>query len=106
MKVSNFFEDIPISQSKEWIQILAESTSVRIEKITSFGQISEPNFWYDQEENEWVCVLQGSARLRFQNGSEIILNTGDHVLIPSHEKHRVEYTSTDPACLWLAVFFK
>ena len=34
----------------------------KIERIVSRGHASPEDFWYDQEENEWVMVVKGTAR--------------------------------------------
>lgn len=82
-----------------------KSGQVRIERIVSEGHVSPPEFWYDQNEWEYAAVLQGSAELETLNG-KIWLDSGDWVMIPAHEKHRVSYTSSEPPCVWLAVFWK
>ena len=33
------------------------------------------------------------------------LRPGDHVAIPAHKRHRVEWTAPDETTLWLAVHF-
>lgn len=88
----------------EFVEIL-KSGQVRIERIVSEGHVSPPGFWYDQNEWEYVAVLQGSAELETLNG-KIRLDSGDWVMIPEHERHRVSYTSSEPPCVWLAVFGK
>ena len=82
-----------------------KSGQVRIERIVSEGHVSPAGFWYDQSEWEYVAVLQGSAELETETG-KISLNAGDWAIIPEHEKHRVSYTSSEPPCVWLAVFWK
>jgi cupin 2 domain-containing protein len=63
-------------------------------------------FWYDQELNEWVLVLKGSAGLRCGADEEIlVLRPGDAVNIRAHEKHRVEWTDPDEPTIWLAVYY-
>ena len=74
--------------------------NVRIEKILSMGQISTE--WYDQDEDEWVCVLEGEAELTYEDGSRQSLGAGDHVFLPAHKRHKVSYTSKP--CVWLCVF--
>ncbi|MFM8305920.1 MAG: cupin, partial [Microcystis aeruginosa] len=27
-------------------------------------------------------------------------------LIPPHQKHRVEFTSNNPPCIWLAIYYR
>ena len=64
-----------------------------IERIISTGQSTLPGEWYDQNKDEWVILLQGEAILSYEDGSQIKLTVGDYLLIPAHQKHRVEYTS-------------
>lgn len=104
MEIQNLFSDLPKSLPDELIEVLA-GKHVRIERIVSHGHNSPEGFWYDQDEDEWVIVLRGSARLQFEDGM-IEMKPGDHVLIPAHQKHRVEWTSPDEPTIWLAVFFR
>lgn len=101
----NLYDDLTTLRhaSQEPCEILAQGPGVRIERIVSFGHVSPPGFWYDQEQEEWVCLLQGRARLAWENGKQQEIETGDWLLIPAHARHRVEYVSTDPPCIWLAV---
>ncbi len=101
---SNLFEGIPKVLPQEWTEELIRSGSVRIERIVSRGQASPPGFWYDQAENEWVCLLTGSAVLAFDDGETCAMSPGDWVEIPPHRKHRVEQTDPDRETVWLAVF--
>ena len=100
----NLFENVPDSIPSELIQLLAANGHVLIERIVSHGHASPDGFWYDQDENEWVIVLKGAARLRFDDRS-VELKTGDFVNIPAHKRHRVEWTTPDEPTIWLAVFF-
>lgn len=78
-----------------------ESNGVKIERIVSHSAASPPGFWFDQAHDEWVIVLKGTAVLQFIDGKEVTLSHGDYLLIPKHEKHRVERTSEE--VIWLAV---
>ena len=82
---------------------ILQNTNILIEKIISTGQASPKGFWYDQDDDEWVTLLQGEAKILWENGEDRILKPGDWLLIPSHERHRVEWTSKEPPCIWLAV---
>lgn len=94
------------NMKEELIETIFQTSGFRIERIVSNGQSSAEGFWYDQEENEWVIVIQGSAGLRFENQEElIILNSGDYLLIDSHLRHRVEWTDPDQETIWLAVHY-
>ncbi len=103
----NLFAGLPQSLPEEWVENLAVSKNVRIERIVSTGQASPPGFWYDQPEHEWVVVLRGEAILEFEGETEPQrLSPGDYVVIPAHRKHRVAWTSPDEPTVWLAVFFE
>ncbi len=92
--------------SDEHIEKLIDSAGVRIERIVSHGHASPEGFWYDQDENEWVVLLAGAARLRFENNDKTIeLGPGDHINIPAHTRHRVDWTQPDTDTIRLAVFY-
>jgi cupin 2 domain-containing protein len=50
-----------------------------------------------------VVLLQGEADLTYEDGSTRRLAAGDHIFIPTYQRHRVSYTSSEPPCVWLAV---
>ena len=102
MKRGSLFEAVHPGP-EEFTEVLKSSGQVRIERIVSHGHVSQPGFWYDQDEWEYVAVLQGSAQLQTES-EHFTMNAGDWVIIPAHERHRVIYTSTEPPCVWLAVF--
>ncbi len=102
----NIFRNIPEKISDEIFEKILENNNVRIERIISKGHSTPKDFWYDQEENEWVILLKGSAEILFKNNSVIIhLKVGDYLNINSHVKHRVEYTDPNIETIWLAVFY-
>ena len=100
---SNLYEALPKNTDKEHFELLAKSTNCHIERIVSYGQSTPPGDWYDQDHAEWVILLSGNASLEYEDGSVAILNPGDYIQIPAHQKHRVAKTSS-PA-IWLAVHF-
>jgi cupin 2 domain-containing protein len=105
--VKNLFDGIGGVLPEEKIDNLLETQTVRVERIVSRGHASPPDFWYDQEEEEWVLLLQGSAGLLFSGREDVvILHPGDSLLIPSHVRHRVEWTDPALDTIWLAVFFR
>lgn len=104
--MENLYKDLPSQLPEELVSILIEYEQVRIERIVSTGHSSPDGFWYDQDEHEWVIVLNGEATLLFQNDESVTMKPGDHVLIPAHKRHRVESTSTTEPTVWLAVFFR
>ena len=98
----NIFDLPELPLPEEVTTILAESSNVRIERIVSTGQVSD---WYDQEETEFVVLLEGSAVIEFENDKTVAISKGDTILIQPHERHRVSYTSNEPPCIWLCVFY-
>jgi len=98
----NIFDLPELPLPEELTTVLAENASVRIERIVSTGQKSD---WYDQVETEFVVLLEGHAVIDFENGNNVTLKRGDTLLIKPHERHRVSYTSTEPPCIWLCVFY-
>ena len=101
--MANIF-NLPLSlPHEELFETLVSADNILIERIISTGQTTPPGEWYDQDRDEWVILLQGEASLAYADGSKIQLTAGDYLLIPAHQKHRVEYTSSEPPCIWLAV---
>lgn len=105
MSKNNFFANIPQNLPEEFFETIVQSGNVRIEKIVSDGHISQQNFWYDQNQNEFVLLLQGSAIIEFENDESIELKVGDYQIISAHQKHRVSYTDKNKKTIWLAIFY-
>ena len=60
-----------------------------------------------QDENEWVVLIQGAAKLMFKNEEKVrYLQPGDYVHIPVNCRHRVEWTDPCQKTVWLAVRYK
>ena len=106
MRAGNLFADIPARLEAEQITELLSRTNLKIERIVSCAHASPPDVWYDQDRDEWVIVLSGSAGLRFADeASARILRAGDYIEIPAYTRHRVEWTDTDHATVWLAIHY-
>lgn len=104
MNSNNIYQNIKASK-EELFDILVHNGNAKIERIVSSGQVSPKDFWYDEPLDEWIILIDGKAELLFENEEKVVLTKGDYLLIPSHRKHRVTYTSSEPVCIWLAVFF-
>jgi cupin 2 domain-containing protein len=104
--LSNLFADLPKHLPEELVQTLINAGSVRIERIVSHGHASPDGFWYDQDRPEWVMVVKGEAKLRFEGDEQPVgMRPGDWLNIPAHRKHRVEWTTADEPTIWLAVHY-
>lgn len=82
---------------EELVEVLLQHKNVRMERIVSDGHVTD---WYDQDEDEWVCLLTGEADLQFDHYTTT-LHAGETVFIPRHVRHRVARTTQ---CIWLCVF--
>jgi cupin 2 domain-containing protein len=98
------FTDLPANLPDELFTTLLEAANVRIERIVSQGHASPEGFWYDQDQLEWLVVLKGAARIRFDDGT-VEMKPSNFMNIPAHKKHRVEWTTPDEPTIWLAVHY-
>lgn len=105
MLSGNVLQDVPKDFPEEIFQTLIQTDAVKIERIISHGQTSPDAFWYDQEEHEWVLLLEGKARIQFEDEHIVELHAGDYINIPAHVKHRVVWTTHEQPTVWLAVFY-
>lgn len=103
--MKNIFQEIKKDLPEELIETIFNTDDIKIERIVSRGHSSPKNFWYDQDKNEFVMLLNGEAKLLFEDNKEITLKPGDYLTIPLHTKHRIEWTSPDEDTIWLTVFY-
>ncbi len=103
----NLFAGFSVATSgEEQISAILDRPHLKIERIVSTGQANPLGFWYDQPWDEWVALLSGVARLRFESEAEARkLAAGDCLFIPAHARHRVDWTSADQPAVWLAIHF-
>ncbi|HPF57330.1 MAG TPA: cupin domain-containing protein [Candidatus Competibacteraceae bacterium] len=99
----NLLHPLPDDLAEEVFTELLRQGAMRIERIVSNGHASPEGFWYDQNEHEWVLLLEGEAEIQFIDGQRTHLTRGDALHLPAHTRHRVSLTSC-PA-IWLAVFY-
>lgn len=99
----NLFDIPAIMEEKELFQALVPDQGILIERIISAGQFTPRGEWLIQDRDEWVVLLHGKAQLAFEDGWACSLEPGDWLLIEAGRPHRVEYTSSAPPCVWLAV---
>lgn len=99
----NLFAGLPAKTDEELFDDLLKRPGVRLERIVSTGQASPAGFWYDQDRDEWVVVLSGSAGLVIEGKAEMTLVPGDYVFLPAHTRHRVNWTDAGRPTVWLAV---
>lgn len=103
MELKNIFSNISEVGDEEQFSLLGKSPNCRIERIVSAGYSSPKEFWYDQENDEFIILIQGEATLEFEDGM-VDMKAGDYLIIPKGRRHRIEKSSFEPACIWLCVF--
>ena len=104
--IQNIYSSIPADIPQELFQKILTTDTFKVERIVSKGHASPEDFWYDQDQNEWVMLLKGRAGMLFEGGDGAVeLGPGDYISIPAHVKHRVEWTDPDMETVWLAVMW-
>lgn len=107
ISAGHFLQDAASGLPDEISEVMLTGRNLRVERIVSHGQSSPPGYWYDQDEHEWVMLLEGEATLCFEQGDQSLrLLPGMHVHIPAHARHRVEWTTPAMRTAWLAVFYR
>jgi len=94
------------TSAEEAIETLVDGRGFRLEKIVSLGHVSPAGFWYDQPQDEWLTLLQGSAQLEFDNEPIVKMKQGDALIIKAHQRHRVAWTDPNQETVWLALHFE
>jgi len=104
--LSNVFDALPVAGADEAFDVLLARAGLRIERIVSNGHASPPGFWYDQPQGEWLIVIAGAARLRFEDEPAArSLRPGDCLDIAARRRHRVEWTDPAAPTIWIAVHY-
>jgi cupin 2 domain-containing protein len=100
----NLLADLPVDLPEEQFDPLLDRDGLTLARIVSTGQSTPNGDWYDQERDEWVLVMKGRAGLRFEDEDSVReMGPGDHVMIPAHARHRVEWTSETEPTVWLVL---
>jgi cupin 2 domain-containing protein len=104
----NLLLDLPNAQTGEVFTELLARPGLRIERIVSAGQSSKERLFYDQEQSEWILLLQGCAQLELEVAGQmqcVTLQQGSFLHIPARCRHRVLSTSKQVQTVWLAIHF-
>ena len=88
----NIFDLKELSEKEEIVKILACTLEDSYFILTAVSLL---------EKNENIIKNQ-----RNTNNKKLQLTKGDTVLINRGERHRVSYTSKNPCCIWICIFFK
>jgi cupin 2 domain-containing protein len=107
IEAGNLFENLPADIPAELFTTVLRAHGFRIQRIVSQGQASPPGFWYNQEESEWILVLEGQAAVQFEGEPQAAeLRRGSYLNIPAHVRHRVVWTDPSQKTVWLAIHYQ
>jgi cupin 2 domain-containing protein len=107
METENLLDNLPHQPPQEVLTTILQADGLRLQRIVSQGHASPPGFWYDQDDNEWVMLLAGSATVEFEGDAEPRrLRPGSYLNIPAHARHRVLATDPRQKTVWLAVHYR
>ncbi|OPL15056.1 MAG: hypothetical protein AVO34_00680 [Firmicutes bacterium ML8_F2] len=98
----NLYEINKQSDNKVLLEVLVSGGRIAIGQIVSTGQASAEGFWYEQKQDDWIALFQGQARLSWDDGIKIGIDSRRLYPHPTREKHRGDYTSREPPFIWLA----
>lgn len=96
--MGNLYENAHPPQAGERFDTLLTHQGLVIERIVSTSKIASQE--YVQEQDEWVVLLQGEARLDVA-GQPQPLKAGDYLFLPARTPHTVR--SVSDGAMWLAV---
>lgn len=99
IRIANLSDLNEPAENNETFSTLFQNGSLKIESIRSW--LKTPGETYNQDQEEWVILLEGEAVLEIDN-QILNLQKGDYFFIPKHTPHRV--LSTSKNAFWLAVF--
>jgi cupin 2 domain-containing protein len=105
--LSNILRPFDVHPDEEVCEQIATGPDFLFERIVSFGHVTPDGIWLDQPRDEWVVLLAGAARLRFEVTDQVVqVGPGDALLIPAHCRHRVDWTEPGRETIWLALHFR
>jgi len=102
--MNSMLTELPTDRGQEHFEDLLTRPGVKLERIVTYGQTTPSGEWYDQAWDEWVMLVQGEAKLLLEQEEQLLhMKPGDHVYLPAHCRHRVEWTPQDQTTIWLAL---
>ena len=105
--LTNLVADIPGRLPEELFQTILAKAHFRVERIVSLGHASPEGVWCDQDEHEWVLLVKGAARLRFDGDEAAVeMKPGSFINIPARKRHRVEWAVPSQPTVWLAIHYR
>ena len=102
----NLLDGVLAQSRDEQLNEILNTHGLKIKRIISTGQVTEPGTWLDQAWSEWVLLISGAATILFEHeAAPRPLKPGDYLMIEAHCRHRVTWTHESKPTIWLAVHF-
>ena len=70
--VTNILRPFESRPESEVLETFAATDHFLFERVVSCGHSTPAGMWMDQPRDEWVVLLSGAARLRFQTTDEVV----------------------------------
>lgn len=107
MEHGSLLAPVAVTEGREFFETLVETDAFRLERIVSNSHAASSQEWLEQECDEWVVVITGSAELLFEGTPPPMrLTAGDWVRIPARVRHKVLRTDPDRDTVWLALHYE
>ena len=103
--MKNLLKDIDKNAMREIFTDLLTMDNIHIKRIVSPPGCKLDSNWYNQDQNEWVLLVDGEGDIEFKDGSISKMKKGDTLFIPANEKHKVIRTHPKKTTIWLGIFF-
>jgi cupin 2 domain-containing protein len=99
---------VPGRLEEEQFDTLLQTPGVRLQRVISPpAHAMGADEWFDQDEDEFVLVLQGRGALILEGQEqEVVLNPGDYLRLPAGLRHRIAWTDAQIPTIWLALHFQ
>ncbi len=97
--IDNLYNGKIPTENNEVFLTLFQNETLKIESIRS--SLKTPGQFYDQDQDEWVLLLEGEARIEIIDEIRTMYS-GDYIFLPKHTLHKIHSTSDN--AFWLAVF--
>lgn len=96
---------VPARLEEEQFDTLLQTPGIRLQRVISPpAHTMRADEWFDQDEDEFVLVLQGRGALILEGqAQEIVLNPGDYLRLPAGLRHRIAWTDAQIPTIWLAL---
>ena len=96
-----------LRQQPPVIETLFENKTVKIDRITAFGQITPPGEFPPEPSYEFIHLLKGQLILEYEGEAEKVnLKPGSYAIKTPEQKTRADFTAKDEETVWLKVSYR